>query len=603
MALIIFGLPNNLQAQLFSEQAVELGIEHHAFEATAMAGGLAIFDFDNDGYEDIYFTGGDAPDKLFHNQGNGHFVDVTQSMRLTVFNIVTTMGVVTGDIDNDGYTDLFVTTTGQDHCYLLRNVAGKYFEDISLAAGIRHEAWSTTATMADYDEDGDLDIYVGNYVTFSEQPFEHNITNPEADFFYRNEGDGTFSLQESLLGEDQAGCTLVTAFSDYDRDGDQDLFVLNDFGDFYEPNKLLNNGPEHGAFSEIGVAANVNAAINSMGIAAGDINEDGRLDYYVTNIGQNPFYLSNPNGGFTDLATDFGVNDGEEISWGTVFTDVDNDGILDLFFANGDLSQSTVNADNKLFLGNGPALPFTDVSEELLTPGRNKARGVAVGDLNNDGYPDIAVSNVRVSRAHGVSSRVYLNGGTPGNNWLSLSLEGTTSNRSAYGALVEVFVAGRRQLRELSGGGSYLSSNSSRLIFGLGEATGIDSIIIYWPAPGGREVLTALNANNNYVLKQGEPLLIKTTAMEWLCPGASKFLAGAEQTEPGIYRDVIAGDNLDTLRITRLSLREDGIPDCTQISSVADDVLVYPNPVQNSFTINFPSTLETMETTEVRLYA
>ncbi|MEM9260832.1 MAG: ASPIC/UnbV domain-containing protein, partial [Bacteroidota bacterium] len=266
-------------------------------------------------------------------------------------------------------------------------------------------------------------------------------------------------------------------------------------------------------------------------------------------------------------------------------------------------SQSTANADNKLFLGNGPDLPFTDLSEELRTSGRNKARGAAVGDLNNDGYPDLVVSNVRVSRAHGVSSRVYLNEGTAGNNWLALNLVGTTSNHSAYGALVEVYVAGRRQLREVSGGRSYLSSNSARISFGLGEATTVDSMIVYWPAPGGREVLTALNANNNYVLTQGEPLLIETTATEWLCPGASKFLAGAEQTEPGIYQDIVTGPSLDTLRITRLKLWEEGEQDCAPIAPPSEGVLIYPNPVRHSFTVIFSGPVTVSETAEVRLYS
>lgn len=578
----------SLNAQLFTERAAEMGIEHHTYEPSAMGGGVAIFDFDNDGHEDLYLTGGDAPDQLYQNQGDGTFVDVTRSMRITAFSIVTTMGVTAGDFDNDGFTDLFVTTTGTDRNYLLRNVEGEHFQDVSLPAGIRHEAWSTSAAMADYDGDGDLDIYVGNYVAFSAEPFEENITDPEVDFLYRNNGDGTFSLQPSPLLETEAGCTLATSFSDYDRDGRPDLFVLNDFGDFYQPNKLLRQTLGTDAFTEVGEVANFNAAINSMGISAGDINGDGLLDYYVTNINENPLHISGPDGTFTDRSAELGVNYGFGVSWGTVFTDVDNDGYLDLFFANGDLSESTANTFNNLFLGNGPGLPFTEASAELSNPEENKARGVAMGDLDNDGFPDLVVSNVRVSAAHGVSSKVYHNRSSTNNNWLSFSLEGVSSNRSALGAMVEVYHDGRSQMRELSGGGSYLSSNSLQLSFGLGEETAVDSVVVHWPQPGVREVLGPLYANQHYVLRQGERARIRGTAIAWLCPGGTRFVAGADRTEAGVYRQVIAGPELDTVLITNLKLRQADPVACPPVPDAITDISLFPNPARNAFTIQLP---------------
>ena len=204
--ILLFLFHKNLQAQIFVERAMELGIEHHMYDPSAMGGGVAIFDFNNDGFEDIYFTGGLNEDKLFENLGDGTFSDVTKKMRITAFSIVKTMGVVAGDIDNDGFTDLLVTTAEGHPCYLLKNEGGEYFTNISKAAGIDHIAWSMTATMADYDLDGDLDIYVGNYVEFSEVPFDQNITNAAEDFFYQNNGNSTFEKLENPLAYDKRGC-------------------------------------------------------------------------------------------------------------------------------------------------------------------------------------------------------------------------------------------------------------------------------------------------------------------------------------------------------------------------------------------------------------
>ena len=592
-----------LNAQRFSERALAIGVDHYTDEPSAMGGGVAIFDFDNDGFEDLYLTGGDAADQLYHNLGDGTFEDVSHVMRLTAFNIVTTMGVTVGDVDNDGFDDLFVTTAEDDRNYLLRNVEGRYFQDISLAAGIRHEAWSTTAAMADYDGDGDLDIYVSNYLDFSARPFEENILSPAPDFLYRNEGNGTFQLLDGPLQGNEAGCTLVSHFSDFDRDGDPDLFILNDFGDFYQPNKLLLLDAGNDSFRETGLMAGFRAAINSMGIAASDLNGDGLLDYYVTNIGQNPLYLSTGDGSFTNLGAEMGVNYGFGVSWGTVFTDVDNDGYEDLFFANGDLSRSAVSTPNNLFLGAGPGLPFLEASTELPNPEVNKGRGVSSGDFNNDGQPELVVSNVRVSPAHGANSKIYWNEGPPTHHWLSLLLEGVSSNRSAIGSIVEVYAGGRRQIRELSSGGSYLSCSSQRLSFGLGQYEVADSVVIHWPRPGGRQLLTGLWADRHYEIRQGEEARLRTLDTKKICPGESLFLENDFRTEAGVFRDVLPGINRDTVLITRLIIGESGSATCPVITDANEELLLFPNPVRRPFTLRLPVALESSNTVKVRIYA
>ena len=293
-----------LHAQQFVERALSLGIDFHTYDPTGMAGGVAVFDYNNDGWPDIYLTGGLNPDRLYENQGDGNFRDVSRERRIAGLGQLNTVGVVAGDFNNDGYTDLLLTTGQGDYCHLLLNQGGTSFVDRSSAAGITHRAWSSSATLADYDGDGDLDIYVGNYVAYSALPFEQHITYAEPDFLYRNEGDLQFTLVESPLSDERAGCTLATLFSDYDADGAADLFVLNDFGDFYEPNNLLRNNvaANDSFFERISERTGMRAAINAMGISSGDVNGDGQLDYYVTNIGDNRLYLSQSDTTFTESA-------------------------------------------------------------------------------------------------------------------------------------------------------------------------------------------------------------------------------------------------------------------------------------------------------------
>lgn len=507
MCVLCYLLPIGLASQ-FTEQGPQMGIDHYTYDPSGMAGGVAILDYDRDGHQDIYLTGGLAPDVLYRNLGNGTFTDVTKEMGISFFNIVKTMGVVAADIDGDGFTDLFVTTADGDHCYLLRNEEGRFFADVSLSAGIRHEAWSSSATLADYDGDGDLDIYVGNYVKADGEPFDQFILGAQPDFLYRNEGRGQFTLVPTPLADARPGCTLATLFSDYDRDGEPDLFILNDFGDYYEPNNLLRNlGDESKQFESVGQQAKVRAAINSMGIASGDLNEDGYTDYYVTNIGDNLLYLGSEEGTFRQVATELFVNDGTGMSWGTVIQDFDNDGHLDLYVNKGYLHGIDVAQFNRVYLGDGSTLQFDDRSRYLYVRGvENKARGVAWGDLNNDGFVDLVVSGVRLHRDHSARTLVYMNEGK-GGNWLKIKLTGKVANTEATGARLTVYAGGHGISREYTSGGSYLSGNESVVHIGLGSVTSIDSLVVDWPAPGAREVFDIPDVNTTYrLLESDQPL-------------------------------------------------------------------------------------------------
>ncbi|TYA74763.1 FG-GAP-like repeat-containing protein [Seonamhaeicola marinus] len=559
LLIVLFYLTiTHLQAQqIFIEKSDDLGINHYATDPNAMGGGVAIFDFNNDGFEDIYLIGGINDDKLYENMGDNTFKDVTVEKRISFFSLVKTMGVVTGDIDNDGYSDLFITTAENGHCYLLKNEQGKSFKDISIPAGITHESWSTTATMADYDLDGDLDIYVGNYVSYNALPFEDNITNAERDFFYQNNGNGTFTKIENPLREEQAGCTLVTSFSDFDQDGDPDLFVLNDFGDFYQSNKLLSNNFPLTDFNEITDTSNMNAEINSMGIATGDFNEDGNFDYYITNIGHNILYQGNNNHIFINTSDIEKVNDGTGVSWGTAFLDVNNDSYLDLLVAKGTLAALDIPQKNKFYLRNNQGV-FEDMSEIQMLDDPNRARGMSFGDLNNDGKPDLIVCNIKVEPENQGGTLVYLNNNKSAEaNWVKVSLQGVENNKNAYGSIVKAYINNRQLIREVSAGQSYLSQYSPTAHFGLGNATKIDSIVVEWPGKKTKNVHKDLDINQTYkIIENGAHYVLESLKLT-LPEGESAFLEGAEQTQPGIYRDTILTASPKLIRITKLDFDSD----------------------------------------------
>jgi hypothetical protein len=585
MTLLVWFSSLSGYAQLFSEKAEELNIDHYMSDPNAMGGGVAIFDFNNDGYDDIYLTGGLKNDQLYENLGDGAFREVTKQMGVVQFRSIKTMGVVAGDIDNDGFTDLFITTAENSRCYLLKNINGQFFEDISLASGINQQAWSMSAAMADYDLDGDLDIYVGNYVDFSDLPFDQNITRPLPDFFYQNNGNGVFSLINNPLTIDNEGCTLVTAFSDIDQDGDSDLLVLNDFGDFYVPNKLLLNNWPSLDYSDISGTSGLNSAINSMGVAIGDYNEDGNLDYYVTNIGHNILYENNGNAEFIDTARDLNVSDGTGVCWGTAFLDVNNDGHLDLYASKGSILNLNDSQENLLYLGSGPQRQFQNASQSLITDSPNKARGMAYGDLNNDGLLDIIAVNIRVGQGNLGKTKVYMNTGTNG-NFVRIHLEGTVNNRNGYGAIVKAYSNGSSQIREVSGGSSYLSTNSSDIHIGFGSSEKIDSLVVHWPREKKKEVFNDLEVNKTYYIREGGAIYERITETLFICEGESISLNGENTSEEGVYSEVVFNEEESTniLKITKVVIKDPDNSDCVAPPIPSEKILldgqmiVYPNP-------------------------
>lgn len=615
-ALSLFGLKGN--AQTYEDVALQSGIQHFTVVGTVIGGGTAIFDYNNDGFQDIFLIGGERPDKLFQNDGDGTFTDVSLAAGIVKDSGLATQGVVTGDIDNDGDRDLFVTTMwGSANgsfkpfpCILYENNGDGTFTDISASAGILDSSWSVSASMGDYNKDGLLDIYVVNYVEMTHfindsvgntVGFNHDCF---PNFFYINQGNNTFVESAATMGMDDVGCGLAVAWTDFDNDNDVDLFVVNDFGEWVVPNRLFRNNYPTNSFTEISDTVGANAGIYGMGIAIGDYDEDQDLDYYFSNLGRNVFY-DQTDTGFVDV-TDFTGTTNTTVdspflatSWGNAFIDYDNNTWLDLYVNNGyipaaDLIATDPDDPNKLYRNNMDGT-FTDVSDAEGVSDHRVGRGSAYGDYDHDGDIDIVSVLVDNDTINSGLTKIYRNRQNTGNNWLNVRLEGTVSNRDAFGTRLRIVAGGRTFIREIDGGSSHASHNSSIAHFGLGNFNKVDSLIITWPN-SAEEIVTDLNPNQHlYFIEGGTHYTvvynniqdcdvsqltlfydtiavanaldtiqiditlpkqsISVTVKDTICSGDSIFIAGAYRKLGGTYTEtIISPSGCDTLLSTQLTV-------------------------------------------------
>ena len=501
-------------------------------------GGGAFFDYDSDGWLDIYLVNGSrlgdqtepAPaNALYRNQGNGTFADHT--LTAGVGDTAWGMGCAAADFDNDGDSDLYITNYGPNTLY--RNQGDGTFHEISRTAGVDLDGWSTSATFGDYDLDGDLDLYVAQYLEFSPATAPPRggmwkgalvFTGPlglqgTQDVLYRNEGDGQFSDATQISGISQANryYGLGVIPSDYDLDGDQDLFVAND----ETPNVLFQNQGD-GTFRDVGLIAGVayngdGDAEAGMGVDFGDYDNDGDTDLYVTHFftETNTLYR-NEGGRFTDVTTSarLAAPTVDLLGWGTRFFDHDNDGLLDLFVANGHVypqvdrieTGSTYPQSNQLFhnQGDGTFLPI-DAGPDLA---REKvSRGTAFGDYDDDGDIDLLVVELNDAPT------LLRNDGGNANNWLAVKVIGADDNRDGAGTRIHLRTGDESQWREINGAASYLSHNDLRAHFGLNKQEKIDRIEITWPN-GDTDAIDDLPANKLLVVRQGQGHTLHTLGPE-----------------------------------------------------------------------------------------
>lgn len=498
----------------FIDKTNEAGLDHWYQNLQYMGGGCAWFDANKDGYEDLWLTGGSQNDKLYLNQGDGSFVDVSESYNLNNIIPPGTLGVITGDLNNDGFREVILFNGTNQVNQILLNVDGERFENITIGSGIENDSlWTMSCSLADINLDGYLDIYFGNYM---ESPAFLYDGNGNANGFdhicfedalYINNGDMSFSKAEDDIWANQYGCVLASCFTDYDLDGDQDLMIANDFGEWITPNRLFKNNFPELNFDEVAGDLNADAAVYGMGIAVGDLELDGDLDYYITNLGRNVL-IKQEGDGFVDITTEAGVEDTQfqslnTVGWGTVFEDINRDMYPDLFVSNGyieslEFIETNPTNPNKLYLNNKDNT-FEDISNNSGFSYGGRTRGLASSDYDQDGDVDICIVNVNGLEVPGQEQKIvlYQNNYETDGNWLSISLEGTVNNKDAFGSIVRCYADDYILVKELSTSGTHVSQHSSRLHFGLGEYTALDSILVMWP--GGKIQSVYEVASNQHV--------------------------------------------------------------------------------------------------------
>lgn len=509
--------------------------------------GAAWIDYDRDGYPDLFLVNGttlegflpeQAPtSRLYHNNGNGTFTDVTEKAGLV--HSGWGQGVCVGDYDNDGWDDIFVTCYGKNLLY--HNNGDGAFTEVAEQAGVAGDPWrwNTGCVFFDYDRDGKLDLFVANYVDQGRnfrllpQPGSGQFCQykgiPMAcgprglptgrNFLYHNNGDGTFtdvSEASGIILLPDKHYALGAISLDYDNDGWPDLYVACD-----STASILYHNDHNGTFTDRAFVAGVaysgdGESQAGMGVAAGDYNHDGWLDLAKTNFSDDTpdLYHNNGGGTFDDVTFAAGLGSHPNyMGWGIGFIDYDNDGWPDLFMANGHLDAviddyhiDSTYAEPKLLYRNveGPAgsRKFEEVSRssgpgiELLS----SSRGVAFADYDNDGDIDIVINNM-----NGPACLLRNDGGNR-NHWIKIKTLGVKSNRNGIGTRIEVLSGAGRQIDEVRSGGSYLSQNDLRVHFGLGSHPTVDEIVLRWPS-GQVDRLRRITANRTLTVQEGKGII------------------------------------------------------------------------------------------------
>jgi hypothetical protein len=505
------------------------GLSPQMYMPETAGAGCAFFDYDNDGWMDIYLVNSGACDffqpsvplrnALYHNNRDGTFTDVTT--KAGVPGNAYGMGVAVGDYDGDGFPDLYVTQYPRSILY--HNNGDGTFTDVTAKAGVAAPGWSTSAVWFDYDNDGRLDLFLCRFIDFDKSKNQFcgnnqmrwycmpNVYPPMASWLFHNNGDGTFTDVSKQSGIAIPGKAWGVVAADINNDGWQDLFVSND----KVANFLFANRGK-GRFEEIGSLAGV--AYNAMGVArsgmgvdAADFDQDGWLDLFLTNVDHEMFslYRNHKDEMFDDLAIPSGIGAATMLlsGWGTKFFDYDNDGELDLMVCNGypdTMVEKRIPGVKYfepmlLFRNTGTGWKNVSVESGPVFSRDLAARGLAIGDFDNDGAVDVLVS------VNDGPPLLLRNNAGRQNHWLGVRLIGRKANIDAIGARITYRAGDLRRQRTIVGGGSYASYHDPRVVLGLGKRSKMDSLELTWPQPSGKtEKFTDLPIDRYITIVEGE---------------------------------------------------------------------------------------------------
>jgi hypothetical protein len=464
-------------SQTFSEIAKSIGIEH-SYNVDNFGGGISFYDFDKDGWDDLSFATPSGDEIYFYKNNQGVFQRV-------FFNISDTSEqkqLIWADLNNNGHKDLLVCSFGASNKVYLNNGSFVFTEQILSEYDNSIPSKTFTANVGDIDNDGDLDIFLGN------RSFTDSIPNQ----LFLNDGTGVFTdVTTSFFFDSIYYPTFCTAFLDYNNDGMADIYTAEDR--YFGQNQLYQNIGS-GQFTDETNTSGTGVWIDAMGLSIADYNQDGLLDIYVSNgPSGNPLFYNNGDGTFKDTANYAGISF-NAIAWSNHFFDYDNDGYLDLHVCA--TGGSNAPGKNGLYqsLGNGT---FQNTTTDILDFDSTISFASAIGDYNNDGFPEIAVNNVFPD-----SAQLWENSSSS-NNWVKINLEGTQSNTEGLGSWIKLYANGLTQSHYVQAGTGFQGQNSQNILFGIGGANLVDSLIIQWPS-GQTDHFYSLSANQLFSFIEGQ---------------------------------------------------------------------------------------------------
>ncbi|MEC9306774.1 MAG: FG-GAP-like repeat-containing protein [Candidatus Neomarinimicrobiota bacterium] len=475
-------------ATLFTDITIDTGILF-----SGASEGVCVFDYNNDGMDDILFTTRNgSSNHLYRNEGNMIFMDVSFESNIGVTMEART--AVAGDFDNDGDLDVFIgATVGES--MLFENTGEGTFQDITDISGINISDQVRGSSWVDHDKDGFLDLYVGLLY--------------EPNKLFKNNGDGTFvdvAQNIGAAGPLTAGIIMGLGFIDYDRDGDQDLFITQDNNN----GNILLRYEDYGAYTDVSAISQIDLDVMGMGVAFGDIDRDGLFDFYTTNLYENSLLLNSISGVFTDISASSGTEDTPgSMGWGTFFFDANNDGWVDIYNNNETAFGGVINS---LMINQGDQT-FNMLNYESGDVINNNGYGSAFSDFDQDGDLDM----ILVGHPSSSGSINLLRNDSDPQNWIMFKLSQLEQNIYGVGSTIELYHGNTRQLNFIGAGNGYCSQNTLNVHFGLGQETIIDSVIVFWP-DGISESFSGLVFNEINYLNRGSGIAILSTTSESFLP-------------------------------------------------------------------------------------